>query len=414
MNFDPLGLASLLFVTLIFLIIAENKPPVAKILYVALILRILFIFLNQNIITIPDGFGDAGRFELKAYDISRSGFLSTLTNFPGFSSFFISWVIAVLYSLFGQSELMGQSLSLFFGMGSVYLGWLLTKKVWNQRAADKAGWFLALFPTLILYSCLILREAYVVFFLLIALNGIVDWTKTKKFKSLIFVIIGFIGATLYHGGMIFGLIIFFITIFLKSIKIVYRSLINLKISLKSLIIPICAIIIATSTLAGQIVIPKIGNVGSLTDFDRKSWVILDQIKNVNKGTAKYPSWAVPDSQSEILFKTPIRMVYFVFSPFLWDIKNFIHLIGLLDSFLYMFLSYLIFLNRKIILADPALKIILIILFTYILIYAIGSGNFGTSIRHRSKFAVIFILLAAPLLPKFIFYLKNKKIKKVKN
>ena len=414
MNFDLLGLTSLLLVTLIFLIIAENKPPVAKILYVALILRILVIFLNQNIITIPDGLGDAGRFEVKAYEISRSGFLSTLTNFPGFSSFFISWVIAVLYSLFGQSELMGQSLSLFFGMGSVYLGWLLTKKVWNQRAADKAGWFLALFPTLILYSCLILREAYVVFFLLIALNGIVDWTRTNKFKSLIFVIIGFIGATLFHGGMIFGFVVFSIIIFLQSIIIVFRNLINLNINLRFLIITICGIIIATSTLVGTINIPKIGNVGTLMDFDRKSWVILDQIKNVNIGTAKYPSWAVPSSKSEILFKSPIRMVYFVFSPFPWDIKKFNHLIGLLDAILYMFLSYLIFQNRKIILDDPALKIILIILFTYILIYGLGSGNFGTSIRHRSKFAVIFILLAAPLLPKFIFYLKNKKTKKVNN
>ena len=414
MDFDLLGLSSLLFVILIFLVVAQIKPPIAKILYVALILRILVIYLNQNIITIPDGFGDAGRFEARAYELSRSGFLSTLANYPGFNSFFISWVIAILYSLFGQSELMGQSISLFFGMGSVYLGWLLIKKVWDQRAADKAGWFLALFPTLILYSCLILREAYVVFFLLIALNGIVDWTRTKKLKSLIFVIIGFIGATLFHGAMIFGLIVFFIIIFLKSIIIIFRNLINLKISLKSFATLICLIIIANTTLVGEITIPKIGNLGSLTDFDRKTWVILDQIKNIDKGSAKYPSWAVPDSKSEIFFKSPIRMVYFVFSPFPWDIKQHNHLLGLLDASLYMFLSYLIFQNRKAILADPALKIILIILFTYILIYGIGSGNFGTSIRHRSKFVVIFILLAAPLLPKFIFYLKNKKTKKANN
>ncbi len=413
MDFDLLGLTSLLFVTLIVLIVAQIKPPIAKILYVALFLRILVIFLNQNIITVPDGFGDAGRFEVRAYELSRSGFLNTLTNFPGFSSFFISWVIAILYSLFGQSELMGQSISLFFGMGSVYLGWLLTKKVWNQRVANKAGWFLALFPTLILYSCLILREAYVVFFLLIALNGIVDWTRAKNLKSLIFVIMGFIGATFFHGGMIFGLIVFFIIIFLqsKSIRIVYINLINLKINLKSLVVLMCLIIIANMTLVGEINIPKIGPVGSLTDLDRKADVILDQIKNVNKGTAKYPSWAVPDSKIEILYKTPLRIVYFVFSPFPWDIKKLNHLPGLLDGFLYIFLSYLIYQNRKIILADPSLKIILIILFTYIMIYGIGSGNFGTSIRHRAKFAVMFILLAAPLLPKFIFYLKNKKTKK---
>ena len=410
MDFDLLGLSSLLFVILIFLVLAQIEPPIAKILYIALILRILVIFLNQNIITVPDSFGDAVRFEVSAYELSKSGFLGTLANYPGFDSFFISWGIAILYSLFGQSELMGQSMSLFFGMGSVYLGWLLTKKVWDQRAADKAAWFLALFPTLILYSCLILREAYVVFFLLIALNGIIDWTRTKKLKPLIFVIIGFICATHYHGGMIFGLIVFFIIIFLQSIRIICSNLINLKISLKSLVIPTCAIIIASTSLTGQISIPKIGHVGSLTDFDKKIWAILDQIKNVNKGTAKYPSWAVPKSESEIFFKSPIRMVYFVFSPFPWDIKKLNHIVGLLDALLYMFLSYLIFQNRKIILADPALKIILIILFTYILIYGFGSGNFGTSIRHRAKFAVIFILLAAPLLPKFVFYTKNKKNK----
>ena len=40
------------------------------------------------------------------------------------------------------------------------------------------------------------------------------------------------------------------------------------------------------------------------------------------------------------------------------------------------------------------------------VHGIGVGNFGTGIRHRSKFAVIFILLAAPLLKKIIFKKKD--------
>ena len=112
--------------------------------------------------------------------VSNGGFSSALGNFPGFSSLFISWIIAILYSIFGQSVLMGQALSLFFGMGSVYLGWLLAKKLWNKSAATKAGWFIALFPSLILYSCLILRETYICFFLLLALIGAVEWTRYKK------------------------------------------------------------------------------------------------------------------------------------------------------------------------------------------------------------------------------------------
>ena len=145
--------------------------------------------------------------------------------------------------------------------------------------------------------------------------------------------------------------------------------------------------------------PKIG---SLTDLSTKVDRILDQINNVNKGTAKYPNWLVPDTGYEIIYIAPLRMIYFVFSPFPWDVKQLSHLIGVFDASLYMFLTYLIFLNRKRIFSDPSLKIILLLLLVYIFVYGIGVGNFGTGIRHRSKIAIMFIILAAPLLPNLFF------------
>ena len=179
---------------------------------------------------IPDGFGDATRFEIKAYEWSQNGLLNVLSNFPGFSSYFISWVIAILYSLFGQSEMMAQSLSLIFGLGSVYLGYKLTEKIWDKKTANKAGWLLALFPSLILYSCLILREVYIYFFLLVALNGIVNWADSKSLKSFIQVIIGFICCAFYHSAMIIGLFVFFAIIFLQNIKIILLNLKNSKLA----------------------------------------------------------------------------------------------------------------------------------------------------------------------------------------
>ena len=74
-----------------------------------------------------------------------------------------------------------------------------------------------------------------------------------------------------------------------------------------------------------------------------------------------------------------------------------------DALLYMYLTFLILKNLKVIWKDPALRIILILLLSYIFVFGIGVGNFGTGIRHRSKFAVLFILLAAPFLKKFIFF-----------
>ncbi len=406
MDFDLIGLSSLLLVTLLVHVIAKFRPPVATILYVALAVRILAIYLNNSVFVLPDGLGDTQRFELRAFEWSQDGFLSALDNYPGVSSFFISWVIAIFYSLFGQSELMAQSLSLFFGTVSVFLGWKLALKLWDQRVANKAGWVIALFPSLVLYSSLILREAYIYFFLLIALNGVVAWTRDKNIKSFILAFLGFVGAALFHDAMIIGLIVFIIIIFLQNIKNLFVNLLYLKIGLKSLKILSLVIIIISFTFINEITFPK---TGSLTELNTKTDRILDQINNVNKGDAKYPSWLVPNTKNEIFYKSPFRMVYFVFSPFPWDIKKINHLVGMFDGILYMFLTYLIFRNRKIILSDRSLKIILLLLLAYILIYGIGVGNFGTGIRHRSKFAIIFILLAAPLLPKFIFSL-NKKLK----
>ena len=79
-----------------------------------------------------------------------------------------------------------------------------------------------------------------------------------------------------------------------------------------------------------------------------------------------------------------------------------------DGFLYMSIIYFVFLNIKVIWKDPALRIILLILFIYLFIFGIGVSNFGAGLRHRSKFVIEMILLAAPLIPRF--YLFKKKIK----
>ena len=73
----------------------------------------------------------------------------------------------------------------------------------------------------------------------------------------------------------------------------------------------------------------------------------------------------------------------------------------------MILVYLMFRNRKAIWKDPALRTILIILLAYVIIHGVGVGNFGSGIRHRTKFVIGIILLAAPFIPKFIFANKKK-------
>lgn len=401
------GFTSLALISLITYIIALKWPEISKILFVGLLIRIFFLLIDHYIVSLPDSDADAVTFENVAWSIGKEGFLNVLDNYYGPNSRFISWVIAIPYSLFGRSLIMAKSISLFFGIGSIFLGWKIAKIIWGDNTANKVGWSIALFPSLILYSVLIMREAYICFFILVVLYGIVSWVKTDKDKFIILAIIGFVCATFFHGALFVGILIFLAAVTISYFKKFIKGLLRYKIYLKSMFFLLIVVTFSTYYFSSKITIPYLGTFEKSTNFN----YLIRKTNVSTKGNAAWPEWTVPKNSIEIIYKLPLRALYVVFSPFPWDIRETRHLIGLFDSFIYMYLSCLILKNIKNIWRDPSLRIILILLFFYIFIFGMGVGNFGTGIRHRSKFAIIFILLAAPLIKKFIFF-KRYKIDKL--
>ena len=154
---------------------ALRWPAVSKILYAALAVRFLFLFINNYIFYLPDGDMDAKSFERFAWENAQDGFLNNFNNYSGPGAYFFSFMLAIPYSLFGRSILLVQSLSIFFGIASVFLGWLLAKKIWDSSTAIKVGWSIALFPALVSYSVLTMREVYICFFLLLAIVALASF-----------------------------------------------------------------------------------------------------------------------------------------------------------------------------------------------------------------------------------------------
>ena len=382
---DLLGFTSIFLVSLITFFIALKSPEISRILLVALTIRVFFLLIGHFIIPLPGSTSDAVDFEIKAWELAEKGFFYILNNFSTNPFVVFSSLHAIPYSLFGRSILMGQSISLLFGIGVIFLGWKLANKIWDKRTANKVGWTIALFPSLILYSVLFMREIYICFFLLLALCGVVSWFKTESFKSIILALIGFIGATILHGAMLVGAIVFMTIVGIKNLKQLFKSLINLRINLKNLI-------------SNKVDVPYLGNFKDSTNIV----LLLERTNFAFAGTASWPEWTKAKTPIELLYKAPVRSVYFIFSPFPWDIKKTEHLLGVFDGILYMYLFFLILRNIKIIWRDPVLRVILIILLTYIIIFGFGVGNFGTGLRHRSKISVMLILLAGPLIKSLVF------------
>ena len=240
---DLLGSFSLISVALITFYFSKYYKSLATILYVALCVRLVLIFLGNFLVTLPDSWGDATLLEHTAWEMSQDGFFALFYKFPSNnSSFFISWIIAFFYSLTDRSIIMGQSLSLFFFLCSVLLGTLIASKIWSEKISMKVGWIIAVYPTLVLYSSLILREAFIWFFLLVAIYGIVCWSKDRSFKSIIIFFVGFFGASLFHGGMIIGGFIFLIIYMIISLNHTVKRLSHFKVPINSIAILILTLI----------------------------------------------------------------------------------------------------------------------------------------------------------------------------
>ena len=317
--------------------------------------------------------------------------------------YFISVLLAIPYFLFDRSLLMLQSLSILIGILSVYFGWLLTKNFWDSKAATKVGWILALFPTLVSYSVLVMREVYIFFFLILAIYGIVGWFREgKNIKSAFLIIFGFIAATFFHGASILGLFVFLTIISLTSINSILKQVKVGKLGLENLVFVIIPIIFLGLFFTNNMKIPYIKSMHHITS----KTIITDTINLKVKGDAAYPDWTKINNTSELFYKIPISAAYFLFSPYPWDVKKMSHLVGILDSFFYMVLVFLIFLNFKVIWKDPALRTILLMLIVYFIVFGVGVGNFGTGIRHRLKFIGVLIAIAAPA----IIRIKLTKIK----
>ena len=416
-----LGWISILLIFFFVLIFAKKNSHIKKILLIAFFIRATMIILEQyGILILPDGNSidsDATRFELIARLWSSGTMfpfggaqeeypqlgLSVLLDFFKSDSLLISRVISIFYTIFGESIMMAKSISLALALSSIYISYLLCLEIYGEKSAIITAFIVALFPTHILYSVITLREMYVVFFLIISLSGIVKFIKKKSFSAFLQIFIGFYITSLFHGPVVIG---FFIFLIYLIIEMSYKEILELK-KLKVNIFPILIIILFFIPIIlftnNYIAIPYIGNYEILTDFD-----YLFYKANIGfHGSAVYPSWLSINNIYELFPKLIIKVIYFLYSPFIWDIKQFSHIVGLFDGILYIVLTIFLICNINSIWTNPLTRILLLIFISYLIIYGLGVGNFGTAIRHRSKFLIILIILASPKIHKLIILFKKK-------
>lgn len=91
--------------------------------------------------------------------------------------------------LFGDSEVAMRTLSLLFGIGTLPLVYVATKKITNNKIALFSLAISAVSPLLVLFSAEVRMYPMVVFLVVLSLNFLIDFEQTKSTKSLVKLVI---------------------------------------------------------------------------------------------------------------------------------------------------------------------------------------------------------------------------------
>lgn len=397
----------ILILVFCFINILKNKN-IKNILFIAFFLRVTLLLLSYfEILIIPDNNYDAQTYISLAKEFSENYGYLIIYDFYKTDSLLLVRIYTLFFVIFGESAFLLRSMSVLIGTACVYLVFKLSLLLWDSRSAEKAAWVAAFFPTLILYSVLTLREVYIVFILLMGLISFIKLYKKLNFINFLKFFGSFFILIYFHGPLFIGAIFLFFIIIIKYFKILINQLYRLKINISLFLILILSLIPIIYFLFLDFQLPYLYNLKILSDLDFFKSIINSRME----GSAAYPSWLIINNNYEIVPKIIIKILYFLYSPFFWDIEKISHLVGNVDGLLYLIITFYLIKNWKIIWINPITRILFLLLVCYLIVYGLGVGNFGAGIRHRSKFVVILIVLAAPKLKKFIFSSEKRIYKK---
>lgn len=354
---------------------------------------------GMGLITLPESTADALAFQRYAEFWSGYDWPQLLSTFNPSNSYVYSWIGAILYKLLGVNPLVFHALNVFLGSLAVLLTYRLAREFMDTAAARTLCWLAALFPFAILYSAVLLREMAVIVPLMSGLLLTVRWVRTGALVHLAGAGGAFAVATLFHGGAAFALVGLALVCFRESFSSLVAMLVTFRVNPRLLLTGL----LATALLAGSAVhavtggmrLSSIGNAGERLSGGVDS-VIATQAENRTSGGAAYPDFVARAGITESAWALPVRIAYFLFSPFPWDIRSPGHVLGIMSSVAFMAMMVSIVKSRTVIASDRGMQAVLIIVGLLVLVFSLGTYNVGTAIRHRNKF--FFALLALCVVP----------------
>lgn len=382
----------LVFLSLILVRLLRIWPSMIWPMATAIVVRTLAALYHRFIGTLLGGGADAIRFEAVSWQWAQSGCGELGVHLNLSASYVHSWIVANLYACTDRSPLAFQMINVALGVITVYLIARIARLLWDEEAAVKAAWIGALFPIFIINSAVPLREVWFTAFFAFSLLLLVRWVQTWRLRYLAGAMVTLLPASVVHGSAILSASAILVVVSGWALVEIFKSARTKRLRF-GLVGGAAALLLSAGlglVLFDDIRFSSIGEVGNLLETADS----LDERASEARGGSAYPSYLIPSTDIELLALTPIRMVYALIGPPPWEIRAPIHLLGMLDGFIYLYFLVLLYKYRKNWWARRDLRLLFFILVAASVILGWGVNNFGTVTRHRAKFVAILIVMAA--------------------
>jgi Dolichyl-phosphate-mannose-protein mannosyltransferase len=284
------------------------------------------------------------------------------------------------YYLFGPTQVPLKILNAFVGAFSCRYLYLLARGLFGGPVARRATTLFAFFPSLILWSALNIRDAWVVLLVLFASYKSLQVTRAYSHLALAQLVLCTYVITHFRDYL-------FYVVALPPVIAVLLSRSGHFVR---------NVILASLAALAVMVLLQQGVVGGRT-AGRMSLEGLSQTRHdLATGGSAFHGQVDVSTPGRALAFLPIGVAYFLFSPFPWEITSVLKLFSLPEMVLIYALTPAMARGIGYAIRERFRDCLQVLLLTGLLTvsYALGEGNVGTLYRHRAQVIGFFLMFAA--------------------
>lgn len=370
----------------------DQDPFLAKMLLIAVILRAVLTILNEFLTIFPVQ-SDSFLYNLHAMQIIDN----SVRNLPPFydsphslSIKSYSFFLSLFYRILGEMPLFISMFNSLLGVLTAVLAYRISLYVFQDHRTARFALLLALFfPSMIVLTTYVLRDAMIFFFTLLMVERVLHAARglhpvrNSILASLSFCIIGILRIQNFFlfGGF-------------AALYLIFALLTSKRRVLKWLLLSLTIVFFAYLLIVNQELLTSIIN------YPLRAQPLRAEGKSVYLANMQYRSLF------DLLRYLPIRFFYFTFGPFLWNVYSAPMLLSATEGmiiFVSFCLTMIYFFRKPINLNLSSQWFLLLFCLIGLMANALVDSNFGTSVRHRFPYVLFLFMFTGA-------YLRDIKIR----